>query len=277
MASVELHPDLVDLPGTVAPPPDLIPVVNDLHANRSEVVGLDQLGACAQGRSAEQAVRALRRKGWLAPMRVRGAWSFTPTISPMHLGEFRELRAWLLTHPQSGVCIAGKSAAQVNGWLRRPAAPTIGAPSGLRVARSLGDYRVLRWDSNLPLREVRGLPCWRPETLLAFMAARPASFNWEGISDWLWELACGVSAGLLFDELRGRNRSVWMKAAHLVSEGEAPELAAEIAARAPSEGRGPYKFGRRSTEERRFGWPPRWVPEFEVMDYVLPAWWAARP
>ena len=277
MAVVELHPELIDFPGTFAPPHDLIPVVNDLHASRAEVVGLDQLSAGAQGRPAEDVVRTLRRKGWLAPLRSRGAWSFVPTLSPLHMGEFRELRAWRLTHRESGVCIAGKSAAQVRGWLRRPTAATIGAPSGLRLARSLAEYRVCRWDPNLPLGEVHGLPLWQPETLLVFMAARPAQFSWDGIADWLWELAASVDAERLLGELRGRKRSVWMKTAHLASESEAPELAAEVVARAPADGQGPYHFGQRRAMDQRLGLPPRWVPEFDVMDYVLPSWWTARP
>ena len=50
MAAVELHPDLIDFPGAFAPPVDLISVVNDLHTRHSEIVGLDQLSARAQGR-----------------------------------------------------------------------------------------------------------------------------------------------------------------------------------------------------------------------------------
>ncbi|WP_428117795.1 type IV toxin-antitoxin system AbiEi family antitoxin [Candidatus Poriferisodalis sp.] len=276
MAAVELHPDLIDFPGAFAPPVDLISVVNDLHTRHSEIVGLDQLSARAQGRPAEDVARTLRRKGWLSPLRTRGVWSFTPTLSPLHMGEFRELRAWLLTHQESGVCIAGKSAAQVHGWLRRPTAPTIGAPSEMRLPRSLDEYRVCRWDPNLSLDEVHGLPAWQPETLLVFMAARPAQFSWDGISDWLWELASSVDTEMLVTELYGRKRSVWMKTAHLVNESDSPELAAEIAAQAPATGHGPYQFGQRRAMDERFGLPPRWVPEFEVMDYVLPTWWTAR-
>ncbi len=267
---------MIDFPGTFAPPQDLVHLVNDLHAAHTEVVTLDQLTDCMRERSADEVARTLRRKGWLAPLRTRGAWSFTPTVSPLHMGEFREMRAWLGANPHSDVCIAGKSVAQVHGWLRRPTAPTICTASGVRLPRSLSEYRVCRWEPNLSLDHVHGLPVWKPETLLAFMAAHPAKFSWDGIADWLWELTASVDADLLAAELHGRPRAVWMKAAHLVNESDAPDLAVAIAAQAPATGHGPYRFGQRNDAVRRFGFPPRWVPQFEVMDYVLPAWWTAR-
>lgn len=276
MAAVDLHPDLIDFPGTFAPPHDLVPVVNGLHAAHAEIVTIDQLDGYALARPATEAARTLRRKGWLEPLRTRRAWSFAPTLSPLHMGEFRELRAWLRFNADSGVCIAGKSVAQVHGWLRRPTAPTIGAASGKRLPRSLEDYRVCRWEPDIPLDHVHGLPAWKPETLLVFMAAHPAQFTWDGIADWLWEIAASVDAELLMGELRGRRRSVWMKAAHLVNEGEVSELACEIAAQAPANSHGPYKFGQNGNPAQRFGSPPCWVPEFEVMDYVLPVWWTGR-
>lgn len=271
-----LHSDLAELPHCLAPPADLVSVVNGLHSERAEIVTLDQLGGFERLRSADDIARSLRRTGWLAPLRTRQAWSFTPTLSPLHMGEFRELRAWLGRNSDSGVCIGGKSAAQVRGWLRRPTAPTVGAPTQSRLPRSLSDYRVCKWDPQIPLDEVHGLPVWKPETLVAFMASHPSKFSWDGISDWLWEACDELQQQLLLDELQDRPRAAWMKTAHLVNEGERADLAQAVAAAAPESGKGPYVLGYRERDDASLAVDPQWIAQFEVMDYVLPAWWLAR-
>lgn len=274
--SESLHPALVEMPRCSAPPADLIQVVNALHAERAEVVTTGRLETFEVPRTADEIARSLRRNGWLEPLRTRGAWSFTPTLSPLHIGEFRELRAWLRANSGRGVCIGGKSAAQVRGWLRRPTAPTIGVPRCERLPISLGSYRVCRWEPQVPLDEVHGLPVWKPETLVVFMAARPSKFSWDGISDWIWEACDGLREQTLVAELNGRPRSVWMKTAHLVNEGERDDLAQSVADAAPRSGKGPYVFGYRERDGASLAVDPRWIAQFEVMDYVLPAWWLAR-
>lgn len=271
-----LHADLAGLPGCVAPPADLVRVVNELRAERAEVVTLGRLARFEGSRCAGDIARALRRTGWLAPLRTRGAWSFAATLSPLHMGEFRELRAWLSASGGRGVCIGGKSAAQVRGWLRRPTAAAVGAAVGARLPRSLGGYRVCRWDPQVPLDEVHGLPVWKPETLVAFMASRPSKFSWDGIADWLPEACDALRPQALVGELDGRPRAVWMKTAHLVNEGGRAGLARSVAAAAPRSGKGPYVFGYRERDAAGFAVDPRWIAQFEVMDYVLPAWWLAR-
>ena len=63
-------------------------------------------------------------------------------------------------------------------WLRRPTAPTIGILPRVKTPRCLQDYSVCRWQPQIPLDEIAGLPVWNPETLLVFMGARPSSFPW---------------------------------------------------------------------------------------------------
>lgn len=43
-----------------------------------------------------------------------------------------------------GVCIGGKSVAQVHNWLYRPVAPAVGVPAGFDVPRSLDSYTICR-------------------------------------------------------------------------------------------------------------------------------------
>ncbi|WP_419946899.1 hypothetical protein [Candidatus Poriferisodalis sp.] len=135
---------------------------------------------------------------------------------------------------------------------------------------------MCRWDPQIPLDDVHGLPVWKPETLVVFMASHPSKFSWDGISDWLWEACDELQHQLLLAELHDRPRAAWMKTAHLVNEGERPSLAQAVAAAAPTSGKGPYVFGYRERDEPSFAVDPQWIVQFEVMDYVLPAWWLAR-
>ena len=71
----------------------------------------------------------------------------------------------------------------------------------------------------------RGLPMWKPETLLCYMAARPSRICWEDIKEWLWAVCEYLDLDLLVAELEGRPRAVWMKTGYLADVGERPDPA----------------------------------------------------
>ena len=197
-------------------------------------------------------------------------------MSPPHLDSFVELRARLTTHPQTPAVIAGKSVAQVRNWLRRGTAPSIGCPASYKLPRCLSDYRICRWEPRVDVDVMWGLPVWKPETLLAFMVARPSRFPWEDIADWLPDACHDLDEELMLGELDGRPRSTWMKAAYLINEGERPDIAEALVENAPQEDTGPYVLGHREQRQGKFIYPPVWSKEFQVMDYLLPTWWVPR-
>lgn len=271
-----LAPQLAGFGAGLALPSRLAPVVNDLYARGSDVVTVGDLGRYSVDESPARTARTLRRCGWLAPLRSRGAWSVTFVMPPPHFESFVELRARLATHPETPAAIAGKSVAQVRQWLRRGTAATIGCPAGYKVPRCLSDYRVCRWEPRLAVDDMWGLPVWKPETLVVFMAARPSQFVWEDIADWLWELCDSLDEALLVGELERRPRSMWMKAAYLIDEGERPELAEALLAGAPQQPTGPYVLGHREKRAGRLACAPAWSQKFQVTDYLLPAHRAPR-
>ena len=271
-----LIPELANFPTESPLPSRLVPVVNALHARGSDVVTLADLAFHNTGEAPAHTARTLRRCGLLGPLRSRGAWCVNFVMSPPHLESFVELRARLMTRPETPVVVAGKSVAQVHHWLRRGTAPTIGCPPNYKLPRSLSEYRVCRWEPRLPIDLMWGLPVWKPETLLVFMVARPSQFVWEDIADWLWEACDSLDQELLLGELEGRPRSTWMKAAYLINEGECPELAEVLLEKAPQEDTGPYVLGHREKRRGKFIFPPIWSPRFQLTDYLLPTWWVAR-
>ena len=233
-ASEELIGDLKEMPTTTPPPADLVEVVNSLARSNAEVVTLDDLAAFDTGRDPLQVVRALRGRGWLHSIPVNGAWQvFTGFPSP-HMAGFTTLRARLRSVPGTPACIGERSCAQVRNWLRRPTVNAIGYWGKGKPPRCLAEYRVARWQPRIPLDTIHGLPVWKPETLLAFMGARPARFPWTDIAEWLWEPCEMADTQLLAEELQGRPPAVWARTAYLLERGECPDTAAELAALGPA-------------------------------------------
>ncbi len=271
--AVDLHPKLHDWPLTRPVADLLVPILNDLSERNAQVVTLDDLASYGTGKPPAETARVLRRAGWLHPLRTRGAWWFAACWPQQHTAEFLELRARLRVCPDTPACVGGRSVAQIRHWLRRPTQATIGMPPRVKVPQCLDRYYVYRWAHRIPTDEIHGLPVWKPETLLAYMGARPARFPWSDIKEWLWEACELLNLDLLSAELEGRPRGAWMKTAYLIDMGERPTLAEALAATAPTQGRGPYLIGDPKAWRSSLVKVPFWAPQFEVLDYALPPRW----
>ena len=257
-----------------AVPDGLAPVVAGLLDSDVSVVTLEDLeGFGLGGWSPSGAAQVLRRAGWLFPLRCRGAWRFGGASCSGRTSGFLELRARLRVRSDTPGCVGGRSVAQVHGWFSGSAEATIGMPPRVKVPRCLEEYRLCRWVPQIPLDEVEGLPVWKPETLVVFMGARPKSFRWAGISEWLQQACQRLDEGLLLAELEGRPRAVWMKTAYITQVGERPTLSDVVVKGAPANTRGPYLFGERNRYHGPHKREPVWSPEHEVVDYVFPRWW----
>ena len=268
---------LPDRPFTRPVPDALVPVVSDLAAKHAVVVTLDDLASYKiEGWSPAEVAQVLRRKGWLFPLRCRGAWQFYGYGGSLRTAGFEELTARLRTRPDTPACIGGRSVAQAHRWLRRATAPTIGIPPRVKTPTCLSGYFVCRWQPQIPLDEIEGLPVWKPETLLVFMGARPSSFPWSDIAEWLWEACEPLNQHLLLGELDGRPRAVWMKTAYIVDAGERPDLADTLLEAAPSNAKGPYLFADRSHRHGSIPRTPTWSAKYQIVDYVFPRWWAEK-
>ena len=226
----ELSEGLRDIPGTRAPPKDLVAAVNRLYEANAEMVTLEGLASLSTARSPQQTARALRERGWLLPLPVAGAWEVATGLSAPHMGAFVVLRARLLVNPATPACVGGRSAAQVRGWLRRPTASAIGYSGDSGVPRCLAGYSVCRWRPRVPLDALGGLPVWRPETLLAYMGTRPGRFPWTDIAEWLPDACEAAAPELLAAELDGRPAGAWARTAYLLHRGGQPGAAAVVAA-----------------------------------------------
>ena len=269
------EPDLQEFEGMPAPPPDLAPIVEDLCGRNVQVVTLDDLAAYDTGREPKQVARRLREQGWLFPLPVQGAWGVSTAISPSSSDGFMVLRARLRAKPTTPVCVGGRSAAQIRGWLRRPTVPTISYFGTHRPPACLAQYHVERWRHQIPLDEIDGLPVWKPETLLAHMSAHPGRFPWSDIAEWLWELCDPVNHDLLAAELAGHPTAVWARAAYLLHRGERTGIAENLIEHVDVREGGPHYFGRRVARiDDRSPWMPVWSSRFNVIDYLVERNWS---
>ena len=164
--------------------------------------------------------------------------------------------------------------AQIQNWLRRPTSPAVGYAAGGHPPRCLSGYSIVCWGPRVPLDVVHGLPVWAPETLIAFMGARPGKFPWSDIAEWLWEPCENIDPMLVATELEGHPPAAWARAAYLICRGERPDAAAALVSLGPPLGDGPHYFGRRTSSDLCRPWLPVWVPEFKIVDYLLERNWS---
>jgi transcriptional regulator with AbiEi antitoxin domain of type IV toxin-antitoxin system len=222
--------------------------------------------------SAANAVRLLRERGWLLPLRTSGVWEFAPGARAGAWGggdPFIELRARLATRPIE-TAVAAESAAWLHGLSSRSPEPhVIALAPGANLPKSLDGYRVVRWSAVDPVVDADGLPLWSVTTLLAFMGTRPQKYrDWPNVSEWLVDGAARVSVEALRAELTGQPRSAWARTSYLLFRGGHEASADELLSSAPP-GRGPFHFGPRDM-------PSKYVARFEVIDHVFPTWWSIK-
>lgn len=263
--------------GTCPVPDAMVPVVTNLFAKKASVVTLDDLESYGvEGWSPSEMAQVLRRKDWLFPLRCQGAWQFYGYSVSLRTPGFAELRARLRVRPNTPACIGGRSVAQAHSWLRRPTGRTVGMPPRVKAPSCFQDYTVCRWEPQIPLDEIEGLPVWKPETLLVFMGARPGSFPWSDIAEWLWEGCEPLEEDLLLNELEGRPRATWIKTAYILDAGERPNLSDTLVKLCPSNAKGPYLFADRTYRYGALKRTPVWSAKYEVVDYIFPRWWIAK-
>ncbi len=249
-------------------PVSLRPVVNDLYDRRVVIVTLSDLAAYGTAVAPQRAAQALRRAGWLAPLRAQGVWRVSTTLFSGAPG-FDELMGRLAVAPDTPACIGGRSVPERRGWLRIPTQPAIGLWPEARLPRCLDHYVVRRWKPQAPLDSIAGVPAWSADTLVVFMAAKPSQFPWSYIGDWLPEGCESLTTQGILTELEGRSRAVWHKAAYIAHRGERDDIAHTALTHAPA-GKGPYLLGIRRDWHTR---PAQWQPRFEVIDNIFPHKW----
>jgi len=211
-------------------------------------------------------VRRLRERGWLLDLATRGAWEFVPAARAGVFGSgdpLVELRATLARSPSVAYVAAAESAAYLLGLAsRRPEREVVGVPEHARSPKAFRGLRIVRWSLRTPPVRRDGLPIWSQGILLAFMATRPSGYrDWPNVGEWLIQAVAQMEVDGLKQELTGRHRGAWARAAYLVDRGGAPEAAHRLLSAAPP-GSGPYYLGDRQGKGGRYS------RDFDVIDSI---------
>lgn len=251
-------------------PRALASIVADLEFEEATVVTADRIAELAARHGLTSSVRdlawRLRRNGWLLQTGHRGVWEFAPGAhaGPYGRGDvFAVLRAEQDLDPQGDLRACLDSALWLRGLAdRAPSMHQVTTPTGQHVRAGLArTYNVIRFNSNLPAQDLRGLKVEAPATTLVHAGAKPGRVqSWETIEGALVDLADATTEDNLVAELSGRPASVKARVGYLLS-GVAPDLV-EKAGLVPAAG--VTWFGPRNRPTVRFN--SRW----QVADTLLP-------
>ena len=205
----------------------------------------------------------LRERGWLLPTGQRGVWEFAPAelAGPYSSADpLMPLRAFGAANPGVRFALSAQTAAWALGLADRvpsvldasfESAPKVRVPDGVHV----GVYRP-----NLPPSEAKGLPTLGPESMVVSLAQRPSAVrSWQGVEEWLPDVAYEITADSLLAEVEGRPPSVAARTGYLL-QGVRPDVADAIMSELPPHSR--VRFGRgpsRRCDER-------WL----IADAILP-------
>lgn len=246
----------------------LSPVVELLELDRPELLTMADLASIAT----KAGVRApgyaiadrLRKLGWLLETPQRGVWEFVPAESagPYSTADpLLPVKAFALSHPGCKYALAIQTAAWALGFADRVPARIEVSFKNRPMVKIPEEISSSMFESRIGLIEAKGVPCLRPESIMVHMAQKPGIVrSWQGVLEWLPDVAYEMESGLLLGELAGRPQSVWSRAGYLVS-GMRPDLAERIAE--GFEPRSKVRFGPRAKAIRN---DERW----KVSDTLLP-------
>jgi len=249
-------------------PPFLAPVLEWLELERPEIVTTAQIRDFCEREAvavpASTVISRLAHRGWLLKTDTHGAWEFAPAERAGAHGSgdpLLDFRAVRVMSPGTHFAVCLTSALWLHDLVDRRSPrlevalpPRAYVPQGIRRT----SY-VLRFKSQVPPVEIKGVPTHRLETVLVHLAARPTDVrNWGSVLEALAELVGSIDRRVLAQELLARRHATRARLAYLVS-GVAPDLAAFLNVEAA----GKVWFGPRARSRQHNA---RW----NIVDTVLP-------
>jgi hypothetical protein len=239
-------------------------------------------------RDLESTIVELRRLGWLATLPVQGTWAFVPPGRTEVVDAYLGLQAWRAREPNSGLHLAGATAAWHLGYLdRSPEGPVVvwlpdkrRVPDGLQKTVSvvrikwpeecrdlLGPSRAFLIRRRLDIVSwANGLPAFGPEALLVQLAARPGSFRpWADLVAHLEQLSNDCEDARLLALLRTQSASTWQRSAYLLHAAGDPERGIRLIDQRPKPAMPVVKFERPGSRDGE----SLWVPQYQLVDRLI--------
>lgn len=206
-------------------PPTLSLLLEELELERPTTVTLEMIAKLADAHGLRTPPRILAhrlmRKGWLLRTPVAGVWEFAPADRAGPFSDddpFLTLRATLDRNKLPVGVALGSALWLLNLSDRFPDPHELAMPYGPHIPRALRtQYRVVRYQPNLDVQRVNGLPVHGPASVLVHLAHRPTDVaSWGAILELLPDLLAGCRKEDIECELEGRPHATHVRLAYLV-------------------------------------------------------------
>lgn len=247
-------------------PKGLSGVLEELELERPQLVTTPQLASLCERSGvltpAKVVASRLREKGWLLTTPQRGVWEFAPAElagAYSSADPLLPLKAHAAAHPDERFALASQTAAWALGLADRVPA-VIDAAFGRMPASVPDGVRASTYRPNVPTIVAKGVSTLAPESIVVHMAQRPSAVrSWQGVAEWLPDVAYELDATKVLDELGGRPRSVAARIGYLL-QGMRPDVADIVMEASPP--RSKVRFGTGSAIRNDERW--------QVSDSALP-------
>lgn len=228
-------------------PKGLSEVLEELELERPQLVTTPQLASLCERSGvrtpAKVVASRLREKGWLLATPQRGVWEFAPAElagAYSSADPLLPLKAHAAAHPGDTFALASQTAAWALGLADR--VPAVLDAAFERMPASVPDgVRASTYRPNIPTTAAKGVSALAPESIVVHMTQRPSAVrSWQGVAEWLPDVAYELDAAKVLDELGGRPRSVAARTGYLL-QGMRPDVAGAIMKASPPRSR--VRFG----------------------------------
>ena len=241
-------------------------MLEELELERPQLVTTSQLANLCERSGirtpAKVLASRLREKGWLLATPQRGVWEFAPAelADPYSSADpLLPLKAHAAAHPDDRFALASQTAVWALGLADRVPAVIDAAfermPTSVPRGVNASTYRT-----NIPVIAAKGVSALAPESIVVHMAQRPSAMrSWQGVVEWLPDVAYELDAAKVLDELGGRPQSVAARTGYLL-QGVRPDVADVIMEASPPHSK--VRFGNRPAIRNDERW--------QVSDSTLP-------
>lgn len=228
-------------------PKGLSGVLEELELERPQLVTMPQLASLCERSgirtSAKVVASRLREKGWLLATPQRGVWEFAPAelAGPYSSADpLLPLKAHIAAHPSNKFALASQTAAWALGLADRVPAVLDAAFERMPASVPAGVH-ASTYAPNIPTVTAKGVSTLAPESIVVHMAQRPSAVrSWQGVAEWLPDVAYELNAAKVLDELKDRPRSVAARTGYLL-QGMRPDVSEAIMEASPP--RSKVRFG----------------------------------
>lgn len=247
-------------------PKGLSGVLEELEFERPQLVTVSQLadlcGRAGVRTPAKVVASRLRDRGWLLATSRRGVWEFAPAeFAGAYSSEdpLLSLKAFAAVRPNERFALSSQTAAWALGLADRvPAVLSAAfehAPASVPEGVHATTYRP-----NIPTVVTKGLATLAPASIVVHMAQRPSAVrSWQGVAEWLPDVAYELDSATVLEELGGRTRAAAARTGYLL-QGMRPDVAWAIMERFPA--RSKTRFGTGEVKRNDERW--------QVSDSTLP-------